>query len=136
MASLVRFGVSLRKELSDEFDRHIQRKNCPTRSKAIADLIREDLIKKQLGGGRRPVAGVITIIYDHHRRELVNRLLDIQHGYQDMIVSTQHVHLSHDSCLEVIIVKGKPRKVQELADTIKSEKGVMHGYLTMTTGGK
>jgi len=128
--------VSLEKGLLDRFDKHIRGKSYATRSKAIADLIQEDLIRKEWSEGNEDVAGAITVVYNHHKRELVNTLLDIQHDYQHLIVSTQHVHLSHEHCLEVIVVKGKPVQVQELAKKLKAGKGVKHGSLTMTTTGK
>ncbi|MFH1367748.1 MAG: nickel-responsive transcriptional regulator NikR [Elusimicrobiota bacterium] len=135
MDKLVRFGVSLNSGLLSEFDRHIKAKTYATRSKAIEDLIREALVKQEWEHGSGDAAGAITIVYDHHKRALVNDLLDIQHDYQDTIISTQHVHLTHDNCLEVIVVKGKPAEVQKLADELKSEKGVKHCSLTITSAG-
>ena len=136
MSKLIRFGVSLDSALLSEFDKHIKSKSCPTRSKAIEDLIREVLVVKEWEDGVNPVAGAITVVYDHHKRALVNNLLDIQHDYQGLIISTQHVHLTHDNCLEVIVVKGKPDQVRKLADELKSEKGVKHCSLTVTTAGE
>ena len=135
MAELIRFGVSLEKELSERFDRHIKEKRYTNRSEAIRDLLREELVKKEWHLGKE-VAGAITMIYDHHKRDLVNRLLDIQHNYGDIIVATQHIHVDHHNCLEIIAVKGGPQKVQALADLLKSTKGVKHGTLSMTSTGK
>lgn len=136
MNRLVRFGVSLSSELLLEFDKHIKAKNYATRSKAIEDLIRENLVAKEWEDGANAVAGAITVVYDHHKRALVNNLLDIQHDYQGLIISTQHVHLTHDNCLEVIVVKGKPAEVRKLSDELKSEKGVKHCSLTITSAGE
>ena len=135
MADLVRFGVSLEKELLAKFDKHIKDKNYPTRSKAIGDLIRENLVKKEWKEGKE-VVGAITLVYNHHRRELVNRLTDVEHDFHQLIVSSQHIHLDEDNCLEIVVVKGKPEEVEELAANLKSTKGVKHGSLTMATTGK
>jgi CopG family nickel-responsive transcriptional regulator len=135
MRELRRFGVSLEKELLCKFDKLIAEKSYTNRSEAIRDLIREDLIKKQWQEGKE-IAGAITMIYDHHRRELVNKLMDIQHDFGRVIISTQHIHLDHDNCLEIIAVKGLAKKVQELADKLQSVKGVKHGVLNMSTTGK
>lgn len=135
MGDLVRFGVSLEKELLAKFDKHIKEKNYPTRSKAIADLIRESLVKKEWIEGKE-VVGAITLVYDHHRRELVNKLTDVEHDFRQHIISSQHIHLDEDNCLEIVVVRGKPREVEELAYSLKSTKGVKHGSLTMATTGK
>ena len=135
MADLVRFGVSLERRLLTKFDRHIKEKNYPTRSKAIGDLIRENLVKKEWIEGKE-VVGAITLVYNHHKRELVNRLTDVQHGFHQLIISSQHVHLDEDNCMEIIVVRGKPGQVEKLAYKLKSEKGVKHGSLTMATTGK
>ena len=135
MAGLIRFGVSLEKELLARFDRLIKEKNYPTRSEAIRDLIREELVRKEWIEGEE-VAGVITLVYDHHKRELVSRLTDIQHTFHDVIISTQHIHLDSANCLEIVVVKGKPGEVEELAQKLRSTKGVKHGSLTMATTGK
>ncbi|NIM02973.1 nickel-responsive transcriptional regulator NikR [bacterium] len=135
MADLARFGVSVEKELLTKFDKHIKDKNYPTRSKAIGDLIRESLVKKEWIEGKE-VVGAITLVYNHHRRELVNKLTDVEHDFHRLIISSQHIHLDEDNCLEIVVVKGKPREVDELAYSLKSTKGVKHGSLTMATTGK
>jgi CopG family nickel-responsive transcriptional regulator len=136
VAELTRFGVSLDRSVLAEFDRHLRDKRYPTRSKAIVDLIRGALVQQEWIDDKNDVAGAVTMVYDHHRRDLVNRLLDIQHDFQDSVVSTQHVHLDHTYCLEVTVVKGNPRKVRQLVDALKSEKGVKHVSLTITATGK
>lgn len=135
MAGLVRFGVSLEKELLDKFDRLIKEKNYTCRSEALRDLIRQELVQKQWAQGAE-IAGTITLIYDHHKRELVNKLTDIQHDHSGIIISSQHIHLDHDNCLEIIAVKGSPKKAQQLADMLRSVKGVKHGTLNMSTTGR
>lgn len=135
MSDLARFSISLDKELLTKFDRQLQSDQYPTRSKAVADLIRDSFIKKQWATGKN-VAGVIILVYDHHKRDLTNKLTHIQHDFHHMIVSTQHIHLDHDNCLEIVVVKGKPCDVETLAGKLKGAKGVKHGSLAMTTTGK
>ncbi len=135
MLRLCRFGVSLEKELLDKFDRLIRKRNYTNRSEAFRDLIRQELVKKEWRENKE-IAGAITLIYNHHKRELVNKLMDIQHGFQKVIVSTQHIHLDDHNCLEIIAVKGVPMEAQKLADTLKSVKGVKHGTLSMASTGK
>jgi CopG family nickel-responsive transcriptional regulator len=135
MAGLFRFGVSLDKSLLDKFDRYIKERNYSNRSEAFRDLIRQELIKKEWNEGD-DVAGAITLIYDHHRRDLLNKITDLQHDFQKIIISTQHIHLDHDNCLEIIAVRGKPKDVIRLADMLKSIKGVKHGTLSMSSTGK
>ena len=131
MSELVRFGVSMDEKLLKEFDRYVKDKSYPTRSKAIGDLVRKELVNKEWAGGGL-VAGAITLVYDHHGRELVNHLMNIQHDYHRLIVSTQHVHMDHHNCLEIIVVKGKSGEVEKLADRLKAVKGVKHGSLSIS----
>ncbi|MFH1457978.1 MAG: nickel-responsive transcriptional regulator NikR [Candidatus Omnitrophota bacterium] len=135
MSELIRFGISLDSGLSKKFDDRLRKKGYSNRSEALRDLIRQELVQKEWEGGGE-VAGAITLIYDHHKRELLNKITDIQHGFQDLIISAQHVHLDHHNCLEIIAVKGRTALVQKLADTLKSVKGVKHGTLSMATTGK
>jgi CopG family nickel-responsive transcriptional regulator len=135
MSELVRFGVSLEKTLLEKFDKFIKERNYTNRSEALRDLIRQELIKKEWLQGT-DVAGTITLVYDHHKRDLHNKLIDIQHDYQKLIISTQHIHLDHDNCLEIIAARGNPANLQKLADSIKAIKGVKHGTLSMSSVGK
>ncbi|MFH0827604.1 MAG: nickel-responsive transcriptional regulator NikR [Candidatus Omnitrophota bacterium] len=135
MSELVRFGISLNGELSHKFDARLKKKGYSNRSEAIRDLIRQDLVEQEWRDGCE-VAGAITLIYDHHKRELVNKLMDIQHEFGDLIISSQHVHLDHNNCLEIIAVKGSPKEAQKLGDSLKSVKGVKHETLSMATTGK
>ena len=135
MEQLVRFGVSLDKRLLIEFDRLIKRRRYTNRSEALRDLIRDNLVGQEWDGNRETV-GTITFVYDHHVRDLTGRLTDIQHDYHGQILSGLHVHLDHDHCLEVLVVKGKGSKIRKVADALVSVKGVKHGKLTMTTTGK
>lgn len=135
MADLVRFGVSLEKELLDKFDKYARKKNYPNRSEAFRNLIRQELITREWQEDNE-IAGAITLVYNHHKRELVNKLTDIQHDFQKIIISNQHIHLDHDNCLEIVALKGKPKEAQKLTNILRSVKGVKHGTLSMSSTGR
>jgi len=135
MSDLYRFGISLEKSLIDAFDKHIANQTYKNRSEAIRDLIREDLSKKRVIDGC-VVAGAITMTYDHHKRELVNKLLDLQHDYQKLIISTQHVHLDHHNCLEIIAIKGCVREVEKLAAALRAQIGVLQVDMSVSAVAK
>ena len=135
MAEIVRFGVSLDRKLLDRFDALIRAKNYTNRSEALRDLIRQELVLKAWDEDRN-VAGAITYVYDHHQRELLNRILDIQHDFQNLIISSQHVHLDHDNCLEIVAVRGKASEIRHLANKLRAVKGVRHGTLSMSGTGE
>ena len=135
MSEIVRFGVSLEKELLEKFNILIKEKKYPNRSEAIRDLIRENLVRREWVEGKE-VAGAITLVFDHHKRDLVNILTDIQHDFHTLIISSQHIHLDHDNCFEIIVVRGKPIEVSELADKLRATKGVKYGSLSIATTGK
>ncbi|MBU3933949.1 MAG: nickel-responsive transcriptional regulator NikR [Candidatus Omnitrophica bacterium] len=135
MSDLFRFGVSLEKGLLDRFDRLIKERNYTNRSEALRDLIRQELVKKQWQRGGE-IAGAIAFIYNHHQRELLNKITDVQHNFQKVIISTQHIHLDHNNCLEIIALRGNPKVAQKLTDSLKSIKGVKHATLSMSSTGK
>ena len=135
MAGLVRFGISLESDLSKQFDALIKRKGYSNRSEAVRDLIRQDLVGQQWQDGDE-IAGAITFIYNHHKRQLLNKITDIQHDFQKVIISSQHIHLDHDNCLEIVAVKGRPAEILKLANLLKTLKGVKHGTLGITSTGK
>jgi CopG family transcriptional regulator, nickel-responsive regulator len=126
-----RFGVSLEEDLLNELDKLVSTQNFPNRSQAIRNLIKSSLVKEKWDKNKI-VAGAIVIVYDHHRRELNNKLMNVQHDDHDLILSTQHVHLAHDLCLETIAVKGKAQRLIDLADKIIGTKGIKHGKMVMT----
>lgn len=132
---LVRFGVSLPAKLSKDFDTLISKKHYPNRSEAIRDLIRKTLIEEEIDENHI-VVGVLHILYDHHKRELADKLGHIQHDYHHLIISTTHVHLDHDNCLEVILLKGKAKSIRDIADQLIAIKGVKHGQLYLTSPGE
>ena len=135
MSELVRFGVSLDKALLGKFDRLIRARQYTNRSEAFRDLIRQELVKEEWEQDRE-VVGAVTIIYDHHQRTVLNRINDIQHDFLHIIISTQHIHLDHDNCCEIIAVRGRAGEVQRLSDALKSIKGVRHETLNMSSTGK
>lgn len=136
MSKLVRFGVSVDRDLLEKFDRLIANKGYSNRSEALRDLFREELVKKEWDRADQEVAGAITLVFNHHKRELLSKLTDIQHDYQNIIISTQHIHLDHHNCLEIIAVKGHAGEVKKLAHALKAITGVRHGTLSMTSTGK
>lgn len=130
--SLVRFGVSIDKDLLAAFDGVIRGQKYPTRSKALEDLMRQTVCSQQLTNDTARVVGSIDIVYDHHKRELLTKLTDIQHDFQDIILASQHIHLDHHNCFEIIIVKGEKRTIEKLAALVKAAKGVTHSSLRLT----
>ena len=130
-----RIGVAIDSELLEKFDALISRKGYTNRSEAFRDLIRDELVEKQWASPESAVVGTVTLVYDHHVRLLNEKLIDMQHEHHRMILSTLHVHLDHDNCLEVLVVKGKAGLVQKVAEALISTKGVKHGRLTITTSG-
>jgi CopG family transcriptional regulator, nickel-responsive regulator len=136
MAELVRFGISLDGELLRRFDALNAAKHYTSRSEALRDLIRQELVSREWQQEDREVAGAITFVYDHHQRALLNVITDIQHDFQEIIISTQHIHLDHSTCLEIIAVRGSAADIQRLADRLRALKGVRHGILSMSSLGR
>ena len=135
MTDLVRISMSLENSLLERFDRLVEEEGYPTRSEAIKALMRNSLTERAWSKDEQ-VAGSVTLVYDHHRRGIVKHLMDIQHDFGSIIVSTQHVHLDHDHCLEIVVVKGKASRIRDLVSMLKSTKGVKHNSLVMTAIGK
>lgn len=132
MSELIRFGVSIEKKLLEKFDTHIFRKKYTSRSKAIIDLITEELTQQDWISGKE-VTGTINIVFDHHKRDLSYKLTDIQHKFHGVIISSQHIHLSHSDCMEIIVVKGAPKEVKELTNQLKAIKGVKSASLNIAS---
>jgi CopG family nickel-responsive transcriptional regulator len=131
MGRVARFAISIDEKLLERFDSFIEKKGYVSRSEAIRDLIRNALIEESIGEDRE-VFGTITIVYDHHQKELTERITEIEHSYLENIISTMHIHIDHHHCLETIAVRGKASKIKELADRIITLKGVKHGKLVVT----
>ncbi|MBX5495158.1 MAG: nickel-responsive transcriptional regulator NikR [Bryobacteraceae bacterium] len=135
MGELARIGVAIDADLLRKFDELITARGYNNRSEAFRDLIRDELVRKAWEGPDTQVVGTVTLVYNHHVRQLSDKLVDMQHGSYENILSTLHVHLDHDNCLEVLVVRGKASNVQRLADALISTKGVKHGRLTITAAG-
>ncbi|MDP8217517.1 MAG: nickel-responsive transcriptional regulator NikR [Candidatus Theseobacter exili] len=135
MKELSRFGVSIEKGLLEQFDVLLKDRNYTNRSEALRDLIRKELIQKQWEEGKE-IVGAITFVYDHHRRDMIGKITEIQHNFHDLIISAMHVHLDHNNCVEIIAVKGSSSKVVELSNMLRAIKGVKHCTLSMSSTGK
>jgi len=133
MGDLSRIGVSLDSDLLERFDQFIAGQGYDNRSEAFRDLIRDRLVGSAVAASKSPVVGTVTLIYDHHARMLPEKLADLQHDHHDVVISTLHAHLDHDTCLEVVLLRGKSREVQHLAGKLISTKGVRHGRLVMSS---
>ncbi|OHB32858.1 MAG: nickel-responsive regulator [Desulfuromonadaceae bacterium GWC2_58_13] len=136
MTDLARFGVSIDDRLLKRFDDLIAEKGYGNRSEAIRDLIRNALVEDQWTRGDEETVGTVTLVYNHHTRDLSDKLTEHQHSHHDAIVSTLHVHLDAHNCLEVVVVKGKAREVKRMADELIGTKGVKHGKLVTSTTGE
>ena len=138
MADLTRISISLESALLSAFDADIASRGYGTRSEAIRDLIRAHLVRE--GGsdaGKGPadqVVAVVTLVYDHHARELAARLIDKQHHHHNLCVSSLHVHLGERHCLEVSVLRGLTAEVRHLGEELLSTRGVLHGDITYTRG--
>jgi CopG family transcriptional regulator, nickel-responsive regulator len=135
MGSLSRIGVAIDSVLLKKFDAHIAKRGYTNRSEAFRDLIREELVESAAERPEGMVVGTVTLVYDHHVRRLNEKLTDLQHESFHNVLSTMHVHLDHDHCLEVLVVRGKAESVRHIADALISMKGVKHGRLTITSSG-
>ncbi|MBM3814085.1 MAG: nickel-responsive transcriptional regulator NikR [Acidimicrobiia bacterium] len=135
MSELSRIGVAIDSNLLAKFDALIAKRGYTNRSEAFRDLIRDELVETAWEKPDSQVVGTVTLVYDHHVRMLSEKLTDMQHDHFHQILSTLHVHLDHDNCLEVLVVRGKASAVKKIADALISTKGVKHGRLTITTTG-
>jgi CopG family nickel-responsive transcriptional regulator len=125
MADLVRFGVAMERPLLEEFDALVALRGV-TRSELLRDLVRAEVSKNEVAKGVPAVAS-LTLVYDHHVRDLTEKLTEMQHDLGDRVTSTLHVHLDHDHCLEVIILRGRSDELQRIADRLLATRGVTHG---------
>lgn len=133
MSELSRIGVALDTDLLAKFDQLLESRGYASRSEAFRDLIRAELIQQTMDSPSGRVVGTITLIYDHHVRQLQEKLTNLQHRYHHAILSTLHIHLDHDHCLEVVVAAGKFAELQDLANTLISIKGVKHGRAIWTS---
>lgn len=132
MEQVERFGVSMPADLLEQFDRATAEAGYANRSEAIRDIVRDYLVQKRWEQPDAPVVGTITLVYDHHTRELEDSLTDLQHDHHEAIICSTHVHLDAHNCLEIIAVRGKSAEIQHIAQRLLSTRGVKHGGLTTT----
>ena len=132
MGKLSRIGIALDSDLLERFDRSIEKSGYTNRSEAFRDLIRDRLVRERTAAADATVVGSVTLIYNHHASGITEKLTEVQHAHHELVVSTSHAHLDHDSCLEVLIVHGKAARVERFADLLIGLKGVEHGRLVMT----
>jgi CopG family transcriptional regulator, nickel-responsive regulator len=136
MAKLVRFGISMPEDLLEKFDGIAARRGYSNRSEAIRDLIRDRLVEEEWASEEEEVAGTITLVYDHHIKGLSPLLLEQQHEFHDLILTSTHVHLDHHNCLEVLIIRGRAADAKKVAEKLISLKGIKHGRLTIASTGR
>ncbi len=136
MTELARIGVSISRRLLEDFDHLIDEMGYQNRSEALRDLIREKLVEREWEGGDKETVGVVSLVYDHDKREIADQLVDFQHRFTGSIVSSLHVHLDAHNCLEVLIIRDTGANIKKIADNLVGTKGVKHGKLTMATVGK
>ena len=134
MSEIVRFSVSVEDDLLEQFDAFCQREHYATRSEAVRQLIRNQLTERAWEDDASEVAGTLTLVYDHHRPQLSDRLTEVQHQHTDLVVSTLHAHLTHELCLEVIILRGPAARLRQIASQLKGLKGIYKGELVMASG--
>jgi CopG family transcriptional regulator, nickel-responsive regulator len=135
MAELARTGLSIDRELLARFDLAIAKKHYKNRSEAVRDLIRDHLVSEE-ADSNKVVVGTLTIVYDHHRPNLTEKLVNAQHHAGNSVLAATHVHLDHHNCLEVVIMKGRSGVLKNLANEILSLRGVKHGKFVLTTTAK
>lgn len=136
MKKLTRFSVSVEDDLLKKFERATYKKGYRNRSKALGDLIRKHLVEEEWSQGNKEVVGTITLVYDHHQRAILNKLVDLQHEFHKAIISTTHIHLDKKNCLEVLVVKGRVEEIRGIANKLTNLKGIKHGGLSTATTGK
>ena len=132
-AGAARLSLSLPNGLAADLDRLVAEKGAASRSALVADLVRDAVVEHRARSGKQEIAGTVTLVYDHHARNLQAKLTDVQHDAEGLIVSVLHVHLTHHACLETLVVRGPADQVRTLADCLAAVRGVLHAKLTITT---
>jgi len=133
LATLERFGVSIEDDILSKFDELVKERGYASRSEAIRDLMRQELVRAEWTDPNAEVVGAVTLVYEHHEHELANTLTELQHQHHGRIICSTHVHLDPHNCLEVIVIRGRSADVRGIANTLISTRGVKHGQLTCTT---
>lgn len=135
MSELIRLSLSIEKPLYDRLEKLVKESNYENRSEYVRDMIRKQLVEKQWDQNQE-VVGTVTLVYDHHQRNLSHKLTELQHDHHGAVLATTHVHLSHHLCAEMILVKAKAKEVRKLADQMRQQKGVLHAELSMASTGE
>jgi CopG family nickel-responsive transcriptional regulator len=135
MPDLVRMSLAMERPLLDQFERAAREARYANRSEFVRDMVRDHLAKRQWTRNEE-VLGTITLVYNHHFRQLNEKLTDLQHDFHDCVLAATHVHLDEDICAEMILVKGRARKIEEIANLLRQQKGVLHASLSMSSTGK
>ena len=136
MGETIRFGVSLDSDLLERFDRICEDRCYQTRSEAIRDLIRKELVHKEWEDQNREVTGTLTLVYNHHQSDLAQKMTEIQHQALDIIITSLHVHIDAHNCMEVLVLRGPVKEVRSVAQRLTSTRGIKHGKLSLSTTGK
>lgn len=136
MGHTIRFGISLDSELLEKFDRLCEERCYQTRSEAIRDLIRRDLVQKQWEDQNEEVTGTLTLVYNHHQSDLAQKMTEIQHQALDIIITSLHVHIDEHNCMEVLVLRGPVRDIRDISQRLTSTRGIKHGKLSLSTTGK
>ena len=135
MNKLIRLSLSIEKSLFDRLQAMVKRSGYTNRSEFVRDMVRQRIVEDEWDANAE-VIGTVTLVYDHHHPSLGERLVDLQHEHHTTVLATTHVHLSHDLCAEMILIRDKARNIQLLADALRQQKGVLHAGLTMTSTGE
>ncbi|MDR0994225.1 MAG: nickel-responsive transcriptional regulator NikR [Verrucomicrobiota bacterium] len=128
-----RISLSIPENLAVELDKMATESKFPSRSAFLTELIRSKALEHRAQHDRRSLTGAITLVYDHHARNLQAKLTNLQHKLGGLILSLMHVHLSHHNCMEVLVVSGPARRLRELADSFLALRGVRHAELIITS---
>ena len=127
-----RLTISLDDDLAAAFDELIQRRGYANRSEAVRDLLRRELGESDLTSGTaKQCVAVLSYVFDHHERQLSSRLTSLQHDHHDLAIATMHAHISHEDCVETVILRGATSEVKEFAQSVIAETGVRHGKIQL-----
>ncbi|MCF8109317.1 MAG: nickel-responsive transcriptional regulator NikR [Desulfohalobiaceae bacterium] len=136
MSNVIRFGVSLDAGLLERFDKLCEKRQYQTRSEAIRDLIRKDLVEEEWSDQDQEVTGTLTLVYNHHHSDLARKMTEIQHQALDIVISTLHVHIDAHNCMEVLVLRGPVKDIKDVGERLTSIRGIKHGNLSFSTTGK
>lgn len=135
MSDLSRFSISIEKGLLEKLKRLVKKSKCANRSEFLRDLLRNRLVEEEWKGNEE-VVGTITLVYDHKTRELSKKLTHLQHHHHDVILASTHVHLDEHMCAEMVLTKGRASEIEEMANLLRQQKGVLHAALSLSSTGR